>query len=117
MPELQRQSGKADINIEDGIHYTLTAFYKIDGVIQDISNFTASFNLLDSVGHSDPLLTLTESSGVDITGLAGKVVVNITDSQSIYGGREMRYDLIITPPGGDDVHLLRGKCKSWPSGA
>ena len=116
MPELQRQSGHADINIEDGVDYSLTAIYKIDGAVQPITGWTASFRLLDLKGNTSDLLELTESTGIIITGSLGKVVVNITDAQSIFGSRTMRYDLMITSPVGSDVHLLRGACKSWSAG-
>ena len=89
MSELSRQSGKADINIEDGVDYKLTAIYKVNGVVVDITGYSASFKLRENAGSSNILLSLTESSGIAITGALGKVFVQIADTQSIYGSRKM----------------------------
>jgi len=116
MSELSRQSGKLDINIEDDVDFSLTAVYKVNAVVVDITSYTATFIIRDNAGSTDALLTLTESAGLTIAGTLGKVTVAITDEQAIFGSREMVYDLMIKSPAGNDIHLLRGNCKSWSNG-
>ena len=116
MPELARQSGGLDINIEDGAKFLLPAVYKIDGSIQDVSGYSATFELRDKIGSSSSLLSLSESSGITVGSTDGRFDVAITEAQLVFGNRKMVYDLIITPPGGVPIRLLRGECQSWAKG-
>lgn len=117
MPELSRQSGKLDINIEDNVEFSMTATYKISGTPVDVTGYTASFTLRDVNGQTgDPLLELTHLAGITVGTTNGVFVIAMTDAQCNFGDREMIYDLVITSPTGNDIRLLRGKCKSW-SGA
>lgn len=115
MPELSRQSGKLDINIEDGIDFNLEAIYKINGIAVDVTGYTAVFEIRDLAGSSDPLLTLTESAGVIVGTTDGKFLVKITDTQAAFGTRELHYDFTVIN-GTTDIKLLRGKCFSWAKG-
>jgi len=116
MPELERQSGGLDINIEDGVDFLLGATYKIGGVAQDVTNYTAAFELRDKAGSAEVLLSLTEGAGITVGASTGKFDVLITEAQAIFGNRAMVYDLVITPPAGSPIRLLRGECKSWAKG-
>ena len=116
MPELQRQSGGLDINIEQGVDFSMTAIYKVNGSVVDITGYTSTFIISNKKGSSVELLSLTESAGITITGSLGKVTVDITDAQSVFGNREMVYDLMIQSPAGNDIHLLRGECISHSVG-
>lgn len=113
MPELQRQSGGLDINIEDGVPLFIGATYKINGTPQDILGWSATFTLRDISGSDDPLLTLTEADGISVGATTGRVELLI---QGIYGHRAMVYDLQITEPAGVPIRLLRGTCQSHPKG-
>ena len=115
MPELQRQSGGLDINIEDGVDFTLPVVYKVDGAIIDVTGYTAIFELRDAPGNENALLSLTESSGITVGSTDGRFDVTITAAQAIFGDRKMVYDLIITD-GGVPVRLLRGECQSKSQG-
>lgn len=112
MPELSRQSGGLDIHIEEAVDFTLSAIYKVNGSVIDITGYTASFILRGKSGRESELLSLTHLSGIVITAVLGKVTVSITDTQSVFGNREMEYDLMIQSPAGNDIHLLRGNCTS-----
>ena len=116
MPALPRQSGKLDINIEHGIDYDLVAIYKIDGVAQSIAGYSASFVLKKHKGSSTSLLSLTKGDGITFVDSEGKVLVRITDTQSVFGSRKMYYSLKIISPSGDDIQLLRGICQSYSVG-
>lgn len=116
MPELPRQSGGLDINIEDGVEFSLPVVYKINSVIQDVSGYTATLELRDKTGHANALLSLTELSGIIVGSTDGRFDIDITEAQAIFGNREMVYDLIVTPAAGEPIRLLRGECKSWPKG-
>ena len=115
MPELQRQSGGLDINIEDGVDFTLPVVYKVDGAIIDVTGYTATFELRDSPGNANALLSLTEASGITVGSVDGRFDIAITDLQAIFGDREMVYDLVISD-GSTPVRLLRGECKSKSQG-
>ena len=116
MPELARQSGGLDINIEDGVDYSLPVVYKEDEAIQDVSGYSAAFELRDRQGASNALLSLSEASGITIGSTDGRIDVVITAAQAIFGNRKMVYDLVITPSGGTPVRLLRGECQSTAKG-
>ena len=116
MPELSRQSGGLDINIEDGVPFPLGATYKINSAAVDVTGYTATFELRSITGSSEVLLSLTEASGITVGGVDGKFDIELTALQTIFGNREMVYDLIITPPVGNAIRLLRGACKSWAQG-
>ena len=116
MPELQRQSGGLDINIEDGVDFTLPVVYKVDGSIIDVTGYTATFELRDSPGNVNVLLSLTESSGITVGSVDGKFEINITEAQAVFGNRKTVYDLIVTPVGGQPIRLLRGECQSKSQG-
>ena len=116
MPELQRQSGGLDINIEDGVDFTLPVVYKIDGTIIDVTDYEAIFELRDLKGNANALLSLTELSGITVGSVDGKFEITIADSQAVFGNRKMVYDLVITPPAGQPIRLLRGECQSNAKG-
>ena len=116
MPELQRQSGGLDINIEDGVDFTLPVVYKVDGVIIDVTDYAAAFELRDSEGNVNALLSLTELSGIAVGSTDGRFDITITDAQAVFGNRKMVYDLIVTPLGGQPIRLLRGECQSKSQG-
>jgi len=116
MQELPRQSGGLDINIEDGVDFTLNAVYKISGSAVDVTGYTATFIIRDRPGHANALLTLTESAGITVGTTNGAFAVTLTDSQCNFGNREMVYDFVVTTPGGTDIRLLRGACKSHAQG-
>ena len=116
MPELQRQSGGLDINIEDGVDFTLPVVYKVDGSIIDVTGYTATFELRDASGHASALLSLTESAGITVGNANGRFDIAIADTQAVFGNRKMVYDLIVTPLGGQPIRLLRGECQSKSQG-
>lgn len=116
MPELQRQSGGLDINIEDGVDFPLGATYKIGGVAQDVTSYTATFELRDKTGGDTALLSLTEAAGIAVGTTNGRFDILITAAQAIFGNRKMVYDLVVTPPAGAPIRLLRGECQSWAKG-
>ena len=55
MRELPRQSGALDINIEHGVDFLLPVVYSINGTIQDVTGFTATFELRDASGFAESL--------------------------------------------------------------
>lgn len=116
MPELERLSGALDINIEDAVAYRMGVTYKIGGVAQDVTGYTAEFQIRSKTGSEDPLLSLTDASGITVGATTGKFDILITAAQAVFGNRMMVYDLVITPPGGRPLRLLRGSCKSWSRG-
>ena len=116
MPELQRQSGGLDINIEDGVDFTLPVVYKVDGSIIDVTDYEATFELRDSTGNVNALLSLTELSGITVGSVDGKFEITITEAQAVFGNRKMVYDLIVNESGGVPIRLLRGECQSTAQG-
>ena len=116
MPELQRQSGGLDINIEDGVDFTLPVVYKVDGSIIDVTAYSATFELRDASGHASALLSLTESAGITVGNANGRFDIAIADTQAVFGNRKMVYDLTITSGAGVVTRLLRGECQSKAKG-
>ena len=116
MAELPRQSGLLNIHIEDNVDWSMVVTYSIGGTPVDVTTYTAKFEIRDKPGQTGTaLLALTESAGITVGTTDGIFTVAITDTQAVFGNREMEYDLIVTSAAGVDTKLLRGKCTSYAS--
>lgn len=110
--ELERQSGNLNINIEDGVDFAMSVIYKIGGTPVDVTGYTATFTIKDEKDHT-VLLTITEITGIAVGTTDGKFGIPISDTQAVFGNRNMVYDFVVKSPSGIDTRLLRGDCVSW----
>lgn len=112
--KLARVSGELDLEIEDNVDYSLPVTYKIGGSAVDNTTYTAKFEIRDKVGDTGTaLLALTVGSGITLSGATGIFTIAITDTQCVFGNREMVYALVVTSSGGNDIPLLHGKITSY----
>jgi len=112
-----RTSGELDVKIEDHVGFPagepMTATYADNGTAVDVTGWTAKFEVRDIIGDtSDPLLSLTDGSGITVGTTDGLFTIVITAAQAIFGDREMQYAFVVND-GTSDYVLLRGKFTSY----
>mgnify|MGYP000058012054 FL=1 len=101
----------ATYNIEayQGATYTLNMTYKIDGVVVDLTGYTAAMQVRVSPGSVATILSL--ESGVEITlgGAAGTIAVEVsaTVMAAVVAGN-YQYDFDLNA-GSQGTRLIRGK--------
>lgn len=85
------------------------------GVAIDMTSYTAQMMVRADRADASPLLTLTQASGVALGGVAGTIVVTITQAQtnalvtSLVAKRlSAYYDLLLTSPGAVHTRFSEG---------
>lgn len=88
--------------------YTHDFIYKIDGVVQNITGYTAILQIRDTSGNL--LHTSSTTNGqITITGASGKVSLKIPgDTTKAWTFQSGQYDLFIVSGGGEEQALCKG---------
>lgn len=84
----------------------------------NLTGYTAAMHIRRHVADTDPLLALTQASGITLGGAAGTIVVVITDEQADTLPAPVSkavYDLKLTSPGGEDTFLVAGTLRIDPA--
>lgn len=104
-----------DLEIKQGATYSLTVTYD-DGaeppVAINLTGYTAKLQLRLDYNSPSAALELTHSAGLTMGGVAGTIIVTMTDTQTrgLVPGWYV-YDLEITSAGGVVTRLIEGKVK------
>jgi hypothetical protein len=85
--------GRYNITAYQGATYDLSLSWSIGGTAVNLTNYTAAMQVRDSY-DSDPVLSLTNGSGITLGGTAGTIGISVSASTmgSIVAGQYL-YDL------------------------
>lgn len=104
-------AGTHNITIEVGATFEMSAIYKINGVVQDITGWDARMQVRKKKSSTTKLLDWTVLDGeITIDGPNGKVIISVDAVEAgvttlpPYGV----YDLEIESPAGKVIRLLEG---------
>lgn len=102
------------IKIEAGSTWTMSVTYKDPaGAPIDISGYLARMMVRKKINSpGSPLISLTDASGITITGVDGKLdlLIPAADTALLPEG-DWRYDLEIESPGGIVTRLMEGRAE------
>jgi hypothetical protein len=99
-----------NIRARQGSTKTLAFTIDDDGVLWNLTGYTARMQIRPYVGSSKVLLSLTNTSGITLGGVAGSVSIYFaaTTLAGIVPGTH-RYDLELVAPNGIVYPILEGK--------
>lgn len=106
--------GTYNIIAYQGATFDVTATYSIGGTAIDLDGYTAAMQIRESFDSTDPIISLTNGSGITLGGTAGTININI--SASTMGSAEAGqyvYDLELTS-GAVVTRLLQGTFEIEP---
>ena len=94
------------IYLAQGSDTTITATWEIAGVPVDVTGYTASMQVRDSVLSE----TVAATPSLVLGGVAGTVAISFTNVQTsaLLAGTEYFYDLELTSAGGGVTRILGG---------
>ena len=108
-------AGKKDFILQQGSKFVINITIwddRADGILKDLTGYTAAMQLRDTVDDASTILSLTSpSSGITINTTTSVITVTITAVQAAAITTEsMCYDLEITPSSGsaDTLRILEG---------
>ncbi len=80
-----------------------------DGVLVDLTGYTASLKARAYPDASTALIELDEGDGITLGGVAGTIEIEISAARTTaMGAGVFPYDLMLTPLGGDAFVFMRG---------
>jgi hypothetical protein len=97
--------------IDQGADYYLNITYKDStGAAINLTNYTAAMQFRLSVSNSTAAISLTQASGITITGATGNLAIRVTAAQTaaLIDSEKYNYDLEITSPSGVVTRLIQG---------
>lgn len=104
-----------NIEIEEGVDYTLSLTYRDDttNLPIDLTGYSAALQIKYPVGDLVTLLSLDSDNGISLGGINGTVDINITADQTlnrVYDWAFGFYDLILTEPAPSNklIKLVKG---------
>lgn len=110
-------AGPFDIEVEQGVDYTLTlsSWTDTSGNPVSLVGYTARMQLRDTPGGTI-YLTLTQASGITISTGAGTITITMTSAQTALftPQKESVYDLMMTSGAGIVTRLIAGKVTIIP---
>ena len=100
---------------KQGADFSLNLVWKNDGVLVDLTGYTARMQLKMSYADTVPALSLTSGSGITLGGVLGTIDIAITAIQTAaLQATTYLYDLELVSSGGQVTRLLEGKIKVTP---
>lgn len=99
-----------DLCIAQGATFQKVITWKSDGVLVDLTGYSARSQIRATSESATPLIELTTANGrIALGGAAGTITLTIsaTDSASLTAGRGV-YDLELVAPNGTVTRLLQG---------
>lgn len=105
-----RESATFNLKCIKGTSFQRSLTYKdSNGIAIDLSGYTVTMLIKVYDSHNKTELTLTNSSGITLTGASGLIEILITDAQtSAFNEKEYFYTLKIESSGGIVSELMRG---------
>jgi hypothetical protein len=98
-----------NISVYQGDTFTLQFTIDTDGVLLDLTSYTAAMQVRPFAASTTKILDLTSSSGITLGGVAGTVAVNVSAATMAAAavGRHV-YDFELTSPSGIKTKILVG---------
>jgi hypothetical protein len=102
-------AGELDLTIEQGTTYSQTLTWKIDGTAVNLTGYTARMQARTDVTATTTILSLTQSAGLTLGGVAGTIIIALTATQTtaLAAGNYV-YDLELASSGGVVTRLVQG---------
>ena len=99
-----------NIVIEQGITYKQSLIWQDEfGVVIDLTNYTARMQVRNKLESKDPLISITDASGITLGGVAGTIAIlvssTVTDAIENISGV---YDLELIDSAGEVTRLIEG---------
>lgn len=104
-----------NIRVRQGTSYSLPFTVDDDGVLWNLTGWTARMQVRPFTESTKTILSLTDTAGITLGGVAGSVTVALTNVQtSALPVGTHKYDLELVSPGGLVYPLLEGKFRVDP---
>jgi hypothetical protein len=102
-------AGELNLTVEQGTTFSQTLTWKIDGTAVNLTGYTARMQARDDVTSSATILSLTQSAGLTLGGVAGTIIIALTATQTaaLVAGNYV-YDLELASSGGVVTRLVQG---------
>jgi hypothetical protein len=102
-------AGELNLTVEQGTTFSQTLTWKIDGTAVNLTGYTARMQARDDVTSSTTILSLTQSAGLTLGGVAGTIIIALTATQTaaLVAGNYV-YDLELASSGGVVTRLVQG---------
>lgn len=100
--------GRYNITAYQGATYGLSLSWSIGGTAVDLTNYTAAMQVREAYDAANPVLSLTNGSGITLGGTAGTIDISVSASTmgSIVAGQYL-YDLELNS-GSTITRLVQG---------
>lgn len=106
-------AGTYDIICPQGATFSTTFTYSVGGTAVNLTGYSAAMQVRPSY-TADPIISLTNSSGITLGGSAGTITVLISATNTAsYKAGQYIYDLELNS-GGQVTRLLQGKFTITP---
>jgi hypothetical protein len=107
-------AGVYNINIDQGATFErLITVKNPDGVLYDLTNYTARMHIRDEYETDSFLVALTtENGGITLGGAAGTISLYLSPSSTMLLERDCVYDLELIAPDSKVYRLIQGKART-----
>jgi hypothetical protein len=110
-------AGKLDILIEQGVDWKLELAYETGSpsTAVNLTGYTARFQVATRHSAANPLVQLTQASGITLGGSAGTIVIQLNQAQTnALPAQKAVWDLVLVSLSGEDTRLLEGTATITP---
>lgn len=103
-------AGKYNVTAEQGSTFTFNFTVKTNGVVWNLTSYTARMQVRPTVEATNTLLSLTTGNGITLGGVLGTVSITATAAQmtAIQAGKHV-YDVELVSAGGVVTRIIEGK--------